>query len=102
MEDNPGEPRPAFTINFYSWATPIIGLVMLLVGLAGGYFGRPYLTGEAGKGQQAAQATAPVVSAPENAPQNAEEMMKFLVGQVKHFKGNPDAKVTLIEFSDFQ
>ncbi len=102
MEEQPGETRPAFTINFYSWATPIVGLVMLLIGLAGGYFGRPYLAGITSKGQDTAQVTAEAVTAPEQAPQSAEEMMTFLIGQVRHFKGNPDAKITLIEFSDFQ
>lgn len=100
MEDLPGEPKPAFTINFYSWATPIVGLVMLLVGLAGGYFGRPLLTQD-GK-QPESQATAPAVSLPEEAPQSAEEMMDLLVGQVRHFKGDANAPVTIIEFSDFQ
>lgn len=102
MDGQPGESRPAFTINFYSWATPVVGLVMLLIGLAGGYFGRPYLTGEAKTEQPTAQATAPAVVAPEQAPQSAEEMMDFLISQMRHFKGNPDAKITLIEFSDFQ
>jgi hypothetical protein len=100
MEDLPGEPKPAFTINFYSWATPIVGLVMLLVGLAGGYFGRPLLSPEAR--QPEAQATVPAVSLPDEAPQSAEEMMDFLVGQVRHFKGDANAPVTIIEFSDFQ
>lgn len=100
MENLPGEPKPAFTINFYSWATPIVGLVMLLVGLAGGYFARPLINPETK--QPVAQATTPTVSLPEEAPQSAEEMMTFLVSQVRHFKGDPDAPVTIIEFSDFQ
>lgn len=100
MENPPGEPKPAFIINFYSWATPIVGLIMLVIGLAGGYFGRPLLTPEASLPE--ALPTAPAVSLPDEAPQSAEEMMDFLAGQVRHFKGDANAPVTIIEFSDFQ
>jgi hypothetical protein len=31
-----------------------------------------------------------------------EEVMGYLMGQVRHTKGDPEAAVTLIEFSDFQ
>ena len=40
--------RPAITINVQSWATPIVGVVMLIVGLLGGYYGRP-LVGDGGE-----------------------------------------------------
>jgi hypothetical protein len=100
MENLPGENKPAFIINFYSWATPIVGIVMLVIGLAAGYFGRPLLTPNAK--QPEAQVTAPVVSLPDEAPQSAEEMMEFLVSQVRHFRGDANAPVTMIEFSDFQ
>ena len=33
--------QAAVTINIQSWATPIIGLVMLVIGLLGGYYIRP-------------------------------------------------------------
>lgn len=100
MENLPGEPKPAFIINFYSWATPIVGLIMLVIGLAGGYFGRPLLTPEAS--QPEVKATVPAASLPDEAPQSAEEMMEFLITQVRHFKGDANAPVTIIEFSDFQ
>jgi hypothetical protein len=100
MEDLPGENKPAFIINFYSWATPIVGLIMLLIGLAGGYFGRALINPE--DKQPEVQATAPAASLPEKAPQSADEMMEFLVSQVRHFQGDANAPVTIIEFSDFQ
>ena len=43
-EHNIDAPKsPALTIHIASWATPIIGLLMLVVGLAGGFFLRPVL-----------------------------------------------------------
>ncbi len=100
MEEVPGKPKPAFTINFYSWATPIVGLIMLIIGFAGGYFGRPLISNETKT--SGGKATSREVTLPEEAPQNADEMMDFLVNQVRHFKGADNAPVTIIEFSDFQ
>jgi hypothetical protein len=37
--------KPALTIVIQSWATPILAILMLILGLAGGYFGRPLLEG---------------------------------------------------------
>jgi hypothetical protein len=39
----PATDRAALTITVQSWATPVVGLVMLVIGLLGGYFGRPFL-----------------------------------------------------------
>ena len=33
---------------------------------------------------------------------SADELMDYLVSQSVHFKGDADAPVTMIEFSDFQ
>jgi hypothetical protein len=35
-------------------------------------------------------------------PANLQELMAYLLPQVRHFKGDPAAPVTIIEFSDFQ
>lgn len=99
-EETKVEPRrPAFVINVYSWATPIVGVLMLVIGLLGGYFGRPYISpkAEAVNASVEPQATSSAADAAQR-----QEMMNFIVGQVKHFKGDPKAPVTLIEFSDFQ
>jgi hypothetical protein len=98
-EDKPR--RPAMVINVYSWATPVVGVLMLVLGLLGGYFGRPLITEEA---EPAAVAgSSEVVPTPDPADDaRRQEMMNFLVEKVTHFKGEESAPVTIIEFSDFQ
>jgi len=90
--------RPSVVINVYSWATPIIGVLMLVVGLLAGYFGRPMLASKA----EPTVPAAVVQSANPTEEAQRQEMMTFLVGQVKHFKGDANAPVTIIEFSDYQ
>jgi hypothetical protein len=100
-------PSPPLVINIYSWATPIVGLVMLVLGLVGGYFIYPLVKSST---EATTTATAPVEvsSVQTEAPQPTvdpaarQQLMDFLVPQVKHFKGDANAPITLIEFSDFQ
>jgi hypothetical protein len=87
---------------------------MLLVGLAAGLLLRPLLPWP-GAPEAVAQATPPpatqpgagpalptaTVDAAANATQ-AAAIMEIVLGQTRHFRGNPDAIVTLIEYSDFQ
>lgn len=91
--------RPAPTLNIRSWTTPIVGIGMLILGLLGGYYGRPLL-GDIGKQAAVPQTNAP--ARPQNAGAGNEELMAYLVSQARHFTGDPDAPVTLIEFGDFQ
>jgi len=86
----------AIIINIQSWATPLVGVVMLIIGLLGGYYGRPLVSGTN------EQSTVPQSIAPPQAGAGNEELMAYLVSQTRHFKGSPDAPVTLIEFGDFQ
>ena len=108
-------PRPSLVINVHSWATPIVGLLMLVLGLLAGYFVRPFIS------EQLAAET-PVAAAPANTPSgeaptaanppsqvlvtqqpaSLQEVMDYLVPQIRHIKGDPEAPVTIIEFSDFQ
>lgn len=83
-----------------SWLTIVlVGVVMLLVGGLLGYFGR----GQFGPEAQAAKATqeGQVALAATQAAANAE-LMVYLTQNTRHFKGDPNAAVTIIEFSDFQ
>ena len=88
--------QPAITINIQTWATPVVGVVMLIIGLLAGYYGRPLI------GRTDQQATVPESIAPSQAGAGNEELMAYLASQTRHFTGNPDAPVTLIEFGDFQ
>ncbi|HSF79818.1 MAG TPA: hypothetical protein VLA49_01210 [Anaerolineales bacterium] len=101
--------KPALVINIHTWATPIIGLVMLLVGLAGGYFGRPFITRneqtttvvETASAQDTQGSVAATTASPEEQA-SRQEMMDFIVSQTRHFQGNAEAAITIVEFSDFQ
>ena len=88
--------QPAITISVQSWATPIVGVVMLIIGLFGGYYGRPLL----GNNGEPVTVPATIASAPTGG--GNEEMMTYLVSQIRHFTGDANAPVTLIEFGDFQ
>lgn len=86
------EEIPATTrvIDVKGAAAFFIGLVFLVIGLAGGYALR------------VAAAPASTGSNPASAVDSPEALMEFAVAQVRHFQGDPNAPVTLVEFSDFQ
>ena len=110
--EDQGEERsqPALVINVQTWATPIVGVLMLVVGLLIGYFIHPLIPTLGGEETPVAVAPAnpsgvenqSSVAAAEEQPANLQEVMDYLIPLARHSKGDPEAAVTLIEFSDFQ
>ena len=111
------EKRPALVINIHSWATPIVAAVALVLGLLIGYLARPALPSIASKDAPAVASnptaatdqSSTVAEIPQGAPTESidqaatrQQVMDFLTGLTKHFKGDPAATVTMIEFSDYQ
>jgi hypothetical protein len=115
MEKQPFEEsdnKPALVVNVQSIWTPILAIIMLVVGLLGGYFIRPYIpratSGAKGGPQETAVAQSPgqpqktPPAQPTMSPADRQKLEDTLVKQTRHFKGDPNAPVTIIEFSDFQ
>jgi hypothetical protein len=105
MDNNPEEKKPALVINVASWWTPILAIVMLVLGLAGGYLIRAAPPTETAGSTASPTAVALAETATPQPTISAEErqqMMDFVISKTRHFKGDPNAPVTLIEFSDFQ
>ncbi len=99
--------QPALIIHIQSWATPIIGLAMLIIGLLVGYYVRPLTLAQASTTSNASLTTpaavTPPAAIPTTDPSAAQQgLMESLIPKVRHFRGEPNAPVTIIEFGDFQ
>jgi uncharacterized protein HemX len=87
------------TGNRNSMSMVVVGLIALVIGAFLGYVGR----GQFGPEAQAAKATASaeaMLAATRQA--SSAELMNYLRDNTRHFKGDANAPVTIIEFSDFQ
>jgi hypothetical protein len=83
----------------HNWPMIIVGIAMLLVGAVLGYVGR----GVYGPEAIAAKATSSAVAAAiQTRASTNKEVMSMLIGATRHFKGDANAPVTIIEFSDYQ
>ena len=107
----PDEKPAALTLVIQSWATPLIGILMLVAGLFGGYYLRPVLSAtppptpvaiveEIPPSETEIAPTTGPISDAERAVQQAE-LMTAVVERTRHFRGDPNAPITIIEFSDF-
>jgi hypothetical protein len=117
----------ALVISIQSWTTPLIALVMLAAGLVGGYYLRGLqqsdretaaiitvvATAQPSPPDQANPASLAPTSelilatpftalAPTVSPTAGSVDMDTTIALTRHFRGDPDAPVTIIEFSDFQ
>lgn len=95
--------QPAATITIQSWAWPMLGLLMLILGLLAGYYIIRLTRAQA----SGAKTSSGIVTAPIAVPSIdisvvQQSQMELLLPNVRHFKGDPKARVTMIEFSDFQ
>jgi len=113
MIDQPQGEKPALTVVIQSWWTPALAVIALVVGLLAGYFGRPLVNkSEAttpiaaatpATGDIAGQSAAPTSTIdPTVIADSRKQLMDYLVSNTIHLLGDPDAQVTIIEFSDFQ
>ena len=94
------ETGPEETKSRPTWIiTAVIGVAALLVGALLGFYIRPVVGPEAQA--KKATASAEAVAVQTRSAQN-QEMMKSIVGQVRHWKGDPNAPVSIIEWSDYQ
>lgn len=93
--------RPARTIHVQSWAAPIVGWAMLVIGFLAGFFLRPWILGQTSNAT-AAISTAPAGLQSTDQAVERQKLMESLIPNVRHFKGDPDSPVTIIEFADFQ
>ncbi|RME42103.1 MAG: hypothetical protein D6791_18535 [Chloroflexi bacterium] len=92
-------------------AHPLLTLVVgLVIGLVVGYLGRPLITPEPQSTTAASQAgaadpasaTGKEVANSSASSAGSQTLMDAVVAQTRHFRGDPNAPVTIIEFSDFQ
>ncbi len=128
MEDQPQETpgpqkppespqsKPALTVVIQSWWTPALAVIMLVVGLLVGYFGHSLLVKTPTPTAEVAAVLTPTTAPQVNqtagptstidptmaAISNQTQLMDYLVANTTHWQGDPNAKVTLIEFSDYQ
>src|SRR5512136_2746810 len=103
MIDQPHGEKPALTVMIQSWWTPALAVIMLVVGLLAGYFGRPLVDKSPGvtnnpvaaitpnvtlsvnQGSSATQSVDPTIAA----IQSQQQLMTYLISQTTHFQGDP-------------
>jgi hypothetical protein len=98
--------KPALTVVIQSWWTPALTVIALVAGLLVGYFGRPLISNSSPGGVANIVAPNPTattaVPTPTVDPTQVQQVMDSIVAKTTNFMGDPNATVTLIEFSDYQ
>ncbi len=74
--------------------TVLVGILMFVLGGVGGFVGRPYI--------MPPPPTPTPVAAPQQQPADIQSILALLISKTRHFKGSPNAPVTMLEFADFQ
>jgi hypothetical protein len=98
-EEAPDEIQTSSSGGSRTWMLIIGGIVLLLLGGFLGYFGR----GAFGPEAMAVKATSTAdAGAVQTRAATNKDVMDLVINQTRHFKGDANALVTLIEFSDFQ
>ena len=92
---------PAIAISIQSWATPIVGILMLVLGLLVGYYGRPLILSQV-QSEASVDSSPPVVIPTADNSAAQQNLMETVLAKTRHFMGDPNAPITIIEFADFQ
>lgn len=74
---------------------------MLLLGLLVGYYVRPFTQNQTQSEASVISAPPVVISTADNSAAQ-EKLMETVVAQTRHFRGDSNAPVTIVEFGDFQ
>jgi hypothetical protein len=82
-------------------STVVVGLAMLVVGMLAGYLGRPLVTPQPVIPTPVAVTDAGPPAAAGTNP-SAANLMDAVAAETRHFKGDPNAPVVIIEFGDFR
>ena len=114
-DENKKDKSPAVIIHIYSWMTPVLAVITLCIGLLVGYLVRPLPATQLAVVAPTAAAVVAQPQPPAQIPQPAQtqaqpttdpavmkQVVDTLVAKTRHFKGNPNSPVTILEFSDFQ
>jgi len=118
-DSSPSERGAAALMN--NLVVIINGLIMLAIGIVIGYLGRPLVAPESAPEAQTIVITAtpdpaavtattqpeastlfPTPTANAASATQAADLMTTVIGQTRHFRGDPNAPVTIVEFADFQ
>jgi len=93
--------------NSIPLATVLVAVIMLGIGVLLGYFGRPLVEPQPVAATVVASADTGNPSAASGADRpasnpSAATLMDAVIDQTRHFKGDPGAPITIVEFGDFQ